>query len=305
MSGDEEGRNVVMARRIETTPVRYPFRFLFAGDSGAWADPTAEAIFGHLMKQIAGFDPPPLFFANVGDFAGPGTPERHERYLDLVQPLSIPNICVVGNHDLDDAVGPETFARFHGPMNFTFAYGHTRFVALHAQASTPGEMDIPEPPEGVEGPRDEDLAFLDQTLKDADEPHRVLLMHMPPYMDGHYDPHPNWGFRIREQAFFDLLHAHKVKLVCCAHGLSFDEHEVAGIRIVMSGGGGTGLCSHLLGICARGPGTPENRGALFHAVEIAVTETGDISGRVIQAFEPDENVSPREFGSASAGSVRS
>jgi hypothetical protein len=38
------GRSAVTARRIEGAPVRYPFRFVVAGDSGAWPDPTADAI---------------------------------------------------------------------------------------------------------------------------------------------------------------------------------------------------------------------------------------------------------------------
>ena len=33
----------LMAERISATPVRYPFSFVVAGDSGAWPDPTADA----------------------------------------------------------------------------------------------------------------------------------------------------------------------------------------------------------------------------------------------------------------------
>ena len=51
-----------------------------------------------------------------------------------------------------------------------------------------------------------------------------------------------------------------------------------------TGGGGTGLCSHFRGICTAGDGRPEDRGALFHAVEVTVAEDGAISGRVHQAF---------------------
>lgn len=110
-------------------------------------------------------------------------------------------------------------------------------------------------------------------------------MHMPPYLDGRFAPHPTWGFKRREREFLNLLRQHGVKLVCCAHGLAFDTHMHDGIRFVMSGGGGTGLCSHYRGICSEGSGSPEDRGSLFHAVEITMTESGAISGRVIQAFE--------------------
>jgi hypothetical protein len=125
-----------MAERISEAPVRYPFSFVVAGDSGAWPDPTADAIFAQLLRQTARLRPAPVFFANLGDFAGPGTRERHEHYVSLVEELPAPNVCIVGNHDLDDPGAPEVWAQIHGATNFEFAYGHTRFIALDA---APGE----------------------------------------------------------------------------------------------------------------------------------------------------------------------
>jgi hypothetical protein len=289
-----------MADRIESAPVAYPFRFAVAGDSGAWPDPTADGIFGQLVRQVAGLDPAPVFFANLGDFAGPGTLARHEHYLRLVEPLPIPNVCVIGNHDLDDEGGPDAFARVHGPTSFQFAYGHTRFVAIDAAPGRVGEIDVSGAgtPEGTEGPREDALEFLAAALEAASERHRIVLMHMPPHLDGHLAPHEEWGFKRREDEFLALLHRHGVRLVCCAHGLAFDHRVHDGIQFVMSGGGGTGLCSHLRGICTAGPGHPEDRGALFHAVEITVSEAGAISGRVIQAFAPDDEPARLRFGEA-------
>jgi Calcineurin-like phosphoesterase len=282
---DTPGRNSSMAERIASTPVRYPFSFVVAGDSGAWPDPTADGIYSQLLRQVAELEPAPVFFANLGDFAGPGTPDRHEHYLRLVDGLPVPNICVVGNHDLDDAAGPEAWGRVHAAMNFDFAYGHTHFVAINGAPGEVGEVeiatDVP-----VEGPREEALAFLERSLEAADVPHRVVLTHMPPHLGGHYEPHPEWGFRAREGEFLDLLRRHGVGLVCCAHGLAFDHHVHDGIHFVMSGGGGTGLCSDFRGICAEGEGHPAERGSLFHAVQISVTERGEVSGKVLQAFEP-------------------
>jgi hypothetical protein len=273
-----------MVERIEAAQTIGAIRFVIVGDSGAWPDPTAEAIFAALVDGIAALDPPPAFVAQLGDFAGPGTAERHERYLELVEPLDVPNICIVGNHDLDDAAGLETFERIHGQVNFDFAVGHTRFVALHSEPGAVGRVAVDEPPEGTEGPRDADLAYLEDALSAAEEPNRVVLMHMPPHLGGHYAPHENWGFRQREVEFMELARRGGVRLVCCAHGLAFDHHVNDGIRFVMSGGGGTGLCSHLRGICTGGDGRPEDRGALFHTAEIEVAETGETSGRVLQAF---------------------
>src|SRR4051794_28067750 len=131
-----------MAERIAGTPVRYPFSFVVAGDSGAWPDPTADAIFAQLLKQTARLRPAPLFFAHLGDFAGPGTRERHDHYLELVAGLAVPDVCIVGNHDLDDPTGPEVWAEIHGPTNFQFAYGHTRFIAIDAAPGRVGEIEI-------------------------------------------------------------------------------------------------------------------------------------------------------------------
>jgi hypothetical protein len=269
-----------MAARIESAPVRHPFSFVVAGDSGAWPDPTAEAIYAQLLRQAAELDP--VFFANLGDFAGPGTPERHADYLRQVDGLPLPNVCVIGNHDLDDPGGREAWAEVHGPRNFTFAHGGARFVALDAAPGEPGEVDID--PDRVTGPDEEALAFLDRTLAEADEPTRIVLMHAPPALDGHFAPHPEWGFTVLEREFLALLSRHGVGLVCCAHALVFDHHVHAGTQFVTTGGGGSGLCSHFRGVCAAGEGRPEDRGQLYHAVEVTVAEDGGISGRVHQAF---------------------
>jgi hypothetical protein len=143
-----------------------------------------------------GLEPAPAFFANLGDFAGPGTPDRHAHYLELVEPLQIPNICVVGNHDLDDEGGPDAWEQVHGPMNFDFRCGHTHFGAIKGAPGEVGEVVIPDDPEG---PREDALEFLDA-------------------------PHPEWGFERREAEFLALLRRHGVTLVCCAHGLGFDHH---------------------------------------------------------------------------------
>lgn len=289
-------RNTLMAQRIEEAPVTYPFRFVVVGDSGAWPDATADAIFTRLLEQAAILDPTPVFFANLGDFAGPGTTDRHQRYLRMVDALPFPNLCVVGNHDLDDADGPAAWESVHGPMNFDFAYGNTRFVVLHSEPGVVGEIDVPGvgTPEGCEGPRDDDLAYLNDALEGSSEPNRVILMHTPPHLGGRYAPHEDWGFRQREDEFLEIARRHAVKLVCCAHGLAFDNYVHEGIQFVMTGGGGSGLCSHLRGICTAGEGRPEDRGALFHAVEFAISVEGRISGRVMQAFA-EPNVFRFEF----------
>jgi hypothetical protein len=117
---------------------------------------------------------------------------------------------------------------------------------------------------------------------------------LPPHLDGHFAPHPDWGFKRRRRELLALLRAHDVKLVCCAHGLAFDHHVLDGTHFVMSGGEAAVLCSHFRGICTEGPGLPEDGGSFFHAVEITISEAG-ISGCVIQA---SAGVEASRYGSA-------
>jgi hypothetical protein len=111
-------------------------------------------------------------------------------------------------------------------------------------------------------------------------------MHPPPRFGDRLAPHPEWGFGVGEREFLDLVRRHRVTLVCSAHALVFDQHVHDGARFVVSGGGGTALCSHLRGVCASDDGLPADRGSLFHAVQIVVREAGEVSGRVLQAFAP-------------------
>src|SRR4051812_27151656 len=122
-------------------------------------------------NRQAGGGSQPALLRESRNFAGPGTLDRHETYLRLVEPFTIPNICVVGNPDLDDPAGAAVWWQVHGPMNFEFGHGHTRFVAIHA-SSRPGRHDRQDRPEAVEGPREEDLEFLASALRRAKEPNR-------------------------------------------------------------------------------------------------------------------------------------
>jgi hypothetical protein len=274
-----------MAERIEAADVRRPFSFVIAGDSGAWPDPTADAIFAQLLRQIAELQP--AFFVHLGDFAGPGTPERHRHYLQLVSGLRMPNVCLIGNHDLEDPGGGDAWSAVHGSRNFQFACAHTRFVAIDGASGQAGPLGDTTPPDTA-GPGPDALHYLDQALAAASEPHRVVLLHAPPHLGGHYAPQPECGFKQGEAEFLAIIRRHGVRLVCCAHGLGYDHHVRDGIRFVMSGGGGAAL---YLSYRDAGP----ERGSLFHAVQITLDEDGGASGRVIQAFAPPGSAPPFAF----------
>ena len=97
------------------------------------------------------------FLANLGDFAGPGTPERHEHYLGSSSDLPCPDICVVGNHDLDAPGRPGGVDGGPRAGGVQLRGGRTRFVAL--DAAPRGDAG-----RARRGRATEALAFLDATL---------------------------------------------------------------------------------------------------------------------------------------------
>ena len=288
-------RNLVMAERISETPVQYPFSFVVAGDSGAWPDPTADAIFSQLIKQTARLRPAPLFFANLGDFAGPGTPERHAHYLRMADDLPVPNICVVGNHDLDDPGGPAAWAQAHGPMNFQFGYGHTRFIAIDAAPGEVGEIVV-DTPDGTTGPGEDALEFLAHALEAAAEPHTVVLMHAPPSFGGRFAPHPEWGFNLREPEFLELVRRHDVDLVCCATRCCSTTTCTTAPSSSSRAAAARGCARTCAASAPPGTGTQRTGSALPRGRDHRLRD-GAISGRVLQAFDPVDGHARFEFGS--------
>jgi 3',5'-cyclic AMP phosphodiesterase CpdA len=255
------------------------------GDTGAWPDPTADAIFAQLLRQAAQREP--AFIVNLGDLAGPGTPDRHAHYLELVRDLEIPNVCLIGNHDLEDPAGAAAWARAHGRRNFTFAHGDTRFVAIDGASGEHGEIEDTTRID-MAGPGRAALAYLDAELADAREPHRVVLTHAPPNLDGHYAPQQECGFRQNEREFLALLQRHGVQLVCCAHGLGYDHHVHHGVRYVMSGGGGAAV------FLSYRETAHADRAGIYHAVELTL-DGAAVSGQVFQAFAPTAGPPVRSF----------
>ena len=255
-----------MIDRIESAPVEYPIRFAMLGDSGASPNPVGDTIFRELLSQIGDVH----FFVNLGDFSGPGNQERHDHYLQMVDNLSIPNICILGNHDQDHPTGWGNFERIHGPVNYQFDFGNTRFMAINCQWHT-------------DGPRDDDLAFLERRLAENDRIVTVVYMHMPPNFNNRFAPHEEWGFSHLEPEFLGLITKYKVSLVCCAHMLCYDFHLFNGVPFVTTGGGGWGICTHMGENCTTSH--PPDRGVFYHLVKISIDAKGCISGGVVRACE--------------------
>ena len=135
------------------------------------------------------------------------------------------------------------------------------------------------------------MAFLENCLREDDHPVRVVMMHMPPNLDGHYAPRSgtNWGFRALEPQFLSILKEWKASLVCCSHIIGYDHYVYNAIPFLLSGAGGYILDSVFGGFHREGyavsMGVPPHRGSFFHFVEITIQESGSVSGRLYKAFE--------------------
>lgn len=76
-------------------------------------------------------------------------------------------------------------------------------------------------------------------------------------------------------------------MVCCAHVIVYDFHTHEGTAFVTSGGGGYRLGEEL--------SAPPHRGRFHHFVEIAVHESGAVSGRVIRAGQGTRSLPGFDF----------
>lgn len=260
-----ENRNQMMIERISALPVHYPYSFTLVGDTHPFASPLADEIFALMLKRMETLDPKPDFMINLGDFAGGGAEHGHHNYFRLVDGLSFPNICVIGNHDTDHRTGWDNYQRIHGAPNFQFSYGNTQFVALCDQGGKTYERPY--------GLWQEELDYLESALRDSTHPTKIVMMHVPPYLDDHYAVYPDRGFDQGKEDFVKLLKAYKVNAVLCAHLVAFDHYVYAGIPFVVSGGGGWGTYWQ---VQSESP----SRGSFLHFVHVIVQESGAISGHV-------------------------
>jgi len=267
----ESQRNSRMISRIEGTTVEYPFSFCIIGDTGFVPNAAGDAYFSRALEHMAQLTPKPLFLVNLGDFCGPGTLKRHEQYRKLLDNLSSASICVIGNHELDDDRGEANFKEIIGPANFSFVHGNTLFMAIRSFQRSGGQH----------GPQREDLAFLDQQLRQKgwQYPVRIVLMHMPPNMNGHYEPHCGeaWAFTHLESEFLQIAKDQHITMVCSAHITGYDRHTFEGMTVLVSGAGGGAVGTSYSGIF---PNQPPNRAGFEHFVQLTVEKSGSISGRI-------------------------
>ncbi|RAK63165.1 metallophosphoesterase family protein [Hymenobacter edaphi] len=146
-------------------------RFVFIGDSQRFYE-EAEAFTQSVNQQrnIA-------FVAIAGDISDFGLIREMRWVHDRLKKLNVPYLTVIGNHDVV-ANGREAYQQVYGALNYSFEYGHTRFVFVNTNGRE----------YGFNG-RVPDVPWVQQALA-APGPgvHRqVVMSHVPPH-DADFDP---------------------------------------------------------------------------------------------------------------------
>lgn len=206
------------------------FSFLLYGDNRS--DERAHAA---VVRAMAGV--PSDFLVHTGDMVENGdNPGQWASFFETESPL-LRDRCVfacIGNHELSGGNARNYLRYFHSGRDeqgqntlfYSVRWGTARFFFLNAFASwTVGT----------------DRVWLQQELaRAADEPglrHRFVVMHQGPGSSG---PHgANRDFL--SAGFGDDLKRQKVTLVMAGHDHLYERGERAGIRYLLSGGGGAPL----------------------------------------------------------------
>jgi predicted phosphodiesterase len=208
-----------------------PFSFLLYGDNRTNDDAHATVV--RQMLQSPGD-----FLVNTGDLVEDGNQPALWQNFFAIEGNLIRERCVfaaVGNHELHEASGAN-FLKYFGDddpslnglrrLYRTVRWENMRFFFLNG-------MDV--------FASSDERTWLDQELAKADaEPNlvwRVVVLHQGAWSSG---PHGN-NPRLWDAGIVDVLRAHKIDLILSGHDHIYERGDAAGLKYVVSGGGGAPL----------------------------------------------------------------
>lgn len=212
----------------DVEPGRFPWERIFA-PAGA---------FRKLMAAI--HSRKPHLIVQLGDFVSKGTPENYREYIAaLMENVSLPLLTVIGNHDRpqpNDNSGDKTLYRsVFGTTDFYYDYNGSRFIGLDSsdRKVTPEQLD-----------------WLDDVLDTRQR--KFIFTHVPPALlkgklrspENEVSPQQadySVYFTEGSDRFGELAVRHRVDRVYMGHIHAMATADVAGVRYVLSGGGGSPL----------------------------------------------------------------
>ncbi len=150
---------------IETATAGHTsIRFAMISDTQGYYDETLDAVMDINRQNVD-------FVVHGGDLSDYGMAREFMNQRDIFNKLTVPYVCVIGNHDCL-ATGRESYEAVFGPLNFAFTAGDVRFLCLNTNAL---EYDYSEPVP--------DFGFMERELKNmpAMVKKTIFLMHVKPY----------------------------------------------------------------------------------------------------------------------------
>lgn len=155
--------------RISQLPVSDTTRFILMGDSQRWYDECEE--FVQSANQQQGIS----FVLHAGDISDFGLTQEFKWVNEIMTRLKYPYVTVIGNHDIV-ANGSATYRKMFGPLNYSFGFGHDRFIFINTNSREYAfDGSVP------------DIAWLKAQL--ADNPthkNTIVVGHVPPF-DADFD----------------------------------------------------------------------------------------------------------------------
>lgn len=194
---DLNASNLEKISRMDTT-ADSPFKVALISDTHFHFNKLADAIDDINSKGDYSF------IIVTGDITENGLLKEYEIFHQIMSDADIPYITVIGNHD-HLSNGALIYQKMYGPLNFTFAFKHVKFVAWN---NTVWESD-----------REPDMSWLDEALGSSaaeDTTYQAQSMIIVSHIELHND-------QLHEQhdELVNILAKHSVSLALNGHGHTY------------------------------------------------------------------------------------
>jgi 3',5'-cyclic AMP phosphodiesterase CpdA len=220
------------------------FRFYVIGDTQGSFD-TFIKILGKAQEEK------PDFIIHVADITTGGRYRQYMKMVQFIEPLAIPIIFTIGNHDSSHR-GREIYANLFGPPDFYFDTGSYRFIFLDCnyEKINPDFIELPQDHvtyDYLHGFDPDQMSVLDTLINKTG--HNFIIVHMPPALD----TFKHHSFVRNSQLFLNVMkkYAGLIAGVFSGHIHGYGEAISDGVTYVVSGGAGNRLHEAREGITSK------------------------------------------------------
>jgi 3',5'-cyclic AMP phosphodiesterase CpdA len=220
------------------------FRFYMIGDTQGSFD-----TFRKILEKAR--EEKPDFIIHAADITTGGRYRQYMKMVNFIEPLAIPVIFTLGNHDSNHR-GREIFAHLFGPPDFYFDTGSYRFIFLDCtyERINPDFIQLPRESEQYDylhGFDPDQINALDALVKKTGN--NFVILHMPPAIA----PFKHHCFARNSQAFLNVMkkYAGRIAGVFSGHIHGYGEAVADGVTYIVSGGAGDRLHDARNGITSK------------------------------------------------------